>query len=156
MVIGSYKDIIIPGEFMNKNWEKALAWLKGESWKNLPPGKFEIDGSRIYATRSSYETRVPETAKYETHRKYADIQMLIEGCEMAQVCDREALEVSEPYSPEKDIDFRTGTPPEFTWIILRSPLAAVYFPLDAHKPNLSVNGQVSRVDKLLIKVALNA
>ncbi|GHV62047.1 hypothetical protein AGMMS49587_07800 [Spirochaetia bacterium] len=163
MVCASYKDLIVPEKFMNPNWEKALAWLKGESWKDLPEGKFEIDGAKVYALRSSYKTKLPGEAQYESHRRYGDIQMLIQGAEMILVCNREALKVTVPYSPEKDIDFLEastegspleGSPAPVHQIILKGPTAAILFPEDAHKPSLAVSGQPSQVGKLVIKVAL--
>jgi YhcH/YjgK/YiaL family protein len=163
MVCASYQELIVPEKFMNPNWEKALAWLKGESWKGLPEGRFEIDGSKVYAVRSSYKTKLAEEAQYESHRIYGDIQMLIQGAEMILVCNRQALKVIVPYSDEKDIDFLgasaeasplDGNPSPVHQVILQGPVAAILFPEDAHKPSLAVLGQPSEVGKLLIKVAL--
>ncbi|GHV92318.1 hypothetical protein AGMMS50268_28210 [Spirochaetia bacterium] len=81
MIIGSYKNLTLPPELMTPNWEAALKWLAGESWKECPPGKIEIAGEEVYATLSVYTTKLPEETKYESHRRYADIQMVVEGKE---------------------------------------------------------------------------
>jgi YhcH/YjgK/YiaL family protein len=88
MISANYQDLVIPQKLMNKNWKKALDWLKKEYWKALPVGKTEIDGSLVYATVSVYNTMKPEEARYESHRNYADIHILIEGLEINDVCDR--------------------------------------------------------------------
>jgi YhcH/YjgK/YiaL family protein len=155
MIIACYRDLVIPGELMNDHWEKALAWLKAESWKNLPEGKTEIDGDRVYAAVSSYEARETEAGPYEVHRKYADIQLVIEGKELVLVSGREVLRGSAPYAPEKDAEFLEGTPPKPDRVVLSGPLAAVFFPADAHKPSLSLTGRSSPVRKLVVKVALS-
>ncbi|GHU60037.1 hypothetical protein FACS189444_6530 [Spirochaetia bacterium] len=154
MICASYKNLIIPGNYMNAHWEKAIAWLKGESWKTMPLGKIEIDGTRVYATRSSYETKLPEATKYETHRLYADIQMIIEGIEIIEVCGPELLTVTIPYAPEKDAEILAGNPPLVHHVALTAPLAAVFFPEDAHKPSIAA-GKPATVSKVVIKVALN-
>ncbi|GHV36828.1 beta-D-galactosidase [Spirochaetia bacterium] len=166
MVCASYKDLIVPEKFMNPNWEKALAWLKGESWKDLPEGKFEIDGSKVYALRSSYKTKLPEEVQYESHRRYGDIQMLISGAEIILVCNRDTLKVTVPYSNEKDIDFLESVPAPASPVVQSAPpapvhrvilggtTAAIFFPEDAHKPCLAFSGPPAEVQKLVIKVAL--
>jgi YhcH/YjgK/YiaL family protein len=120
----------------------------------MPLGKIEIDGTRVYATRSSSETKLPEAARYETHRLYADIQMLIEGTEIIEVCGPEILTAAAPYSPEKDIEFYAGNPAYFHQVVLSAPLAAVFFPADAHKPSIAI-GKPATVNKVVVKVALN-
>jgi YhcH/YjgK/YiaL family protein len=154
MICALYKDLIIPEKDMNANWEKALVWLKGESWKNLPDGKVEIDGTKAYATFSSYTTKLPSEGRYESHRLYADIQIILKGNELVLVCDRKALTVTVPYSPEKDIDFLDGNSAPVHHVLLSNPAAVVFFPEDAHKPNLAVAGKPAEVWKLVVKVAL--
>jgi YhcH/YjgK/YiaL family protein len=146
--------LIIPENYMNANWEKAIAWLRGENWKTMPLGKIEIGGTRVYATRSSSKTKLPEAARYETHWLYADIQMLIAGTEIIEVCRPELLTGAAPYNPEKDIEFYAGTPAPVHQVVLSAPLAAVFFPEDAHKPSIAV-GKPATVNKVVVKVALN-
>ena len=155
MICADYHKLIISEKLMNKNWEKALVWLRGEDWKHTPLGKTEIDGSEVYATRSVYISKPPGEGRYESHRLYADIQMVIRGTEIILVCNREKLTPVVPYSQEEDTDFLEGDPPEAHRIILTQPSALVIFPWDAHKPGISFGENPSEVEKLVVKVALN-
>jgi YhcH/YjgK/YiaL family protein len=156
MIIGSYRNLTIPREFKGPNWETALDWLAGEKWKDLPPGKIEIDGSRVYATLSAYQTMPFEDTKYETHHRYADIQIALEGTEILLVCDPEALESAAPYDPQKDFEFFTGNSSRAHRIILNNPTAAVLFPSDAHRPGIAAEEKPSPVKKLVVKVCLDS
>ena len=154
MICANYKDLIIPENLKSPVWEKALAWLKADSWKDVPVGRTEIDGTNIYVLRSSRMGKQASECQYESHRLYADIQMPIKGTELQLVCLRDGLKVTVPYSEEKDVDFLEGDPAVVHSIILSFPLAAVYFPGDVHKPNLSVDNKSGEVEKIVLKVAL--
>jgi YhcH/YjgK/YiaL family protein len=155
MIIGSYRNLRIPREFKSPNWETALEWLAGEKWKDLPQGTIEIDGSRVYATLSVYQTKPFEDTKYETHRRYADIQIVLEGTEILLACDPRALKSSGPYDPQNDFEFFTGSPPGAHRIILNNPAAAVLFPSDAHRPGVAAEEKPAPVKKLVVKVYLD-
>ena len=154
MICANYKDLILPENLRNPNWEKALAWLKADSWKDLPIGRTEIDGTNFYVLRSANMSKPLNEGRYESHRRYADIQMVIKGTELQLVCLRDGMKVSVPYSEEKDIDFLEGEPSAVNRIILNFPLAAVYFPWDVHMPGIAVDGKSGEVEKIVLKVAL--
>jgi YhcH/YjgK/YiaL family protein len=154
MICANYKDLIIPEKIRSTNWDKALEWLKGDSWKNIPVGKTEIDGSRVYALRSSYMSKIRKECRWESHRLYADIQMVVKGSELVLVCLRDGLEISEPYSAEKDIDFLEGEPEPSHTLVLGFPAAAVLFPWDVHMPSVAPENRPGEVEKIILKVAM--
>ena len=154
MICAPYKELVIPENLRNSGWKKALEWLKADSWKDIPMGKTEIDGAKIYAIRSTYSSKPLKECRYESHRVYADIQMLIKGTELIQVCFREELKVIELYSAEKDIDFLEGESKPIHSIVLSFPLAAVFFPWDAHMPCIAMDDKPDEVEKIIVKVAL--
>jgi len=154
MICANYKDLTIPENLKSPNWEKALAWLKADSWKDIPEGKTEIDGANVYVLRSTRMGKKPSESQYECHRIYADIQMSIKGAELQLVCPRDGLKTAVPYSEEKDIEFLEGAPEKVHSVILNFPLAVVYFPWDMHMPNLSASDKPGEVDKIVLKVAL--
>ena len=152
MICAAYKDLTIPEKLMNPNWEKALAWLKADSWKNIPMGKTEIDGPGFYVLRMTYTSKPLSEGRYESHRVYTDVQLLTKGSELIQVCLRDGLKVVEPYSTEKDIDFLEGEPEPVHGIILGFPLAAVLFPWDVHMPCLALNSGPEEIEKIVLKI----
>ena len=154
MICAPYNELIIPENLRNRNWEKALAWLKGDCWKSIPEGLTEIDGMKVYATRSTRIAKPFCECRYESHRIYADIQMAIKGSALMLVCMRDGLKITEPYSSEKDIDFLGGEPDPVHRIALVFPLAAVLFPWDVHMPDIAQDDNPCEIEKLVIKVAM--
>ena len=154
MIIAPYKELYIPPKLMNPNWEKALEWLKSDSWKDLPIGRTEIAGSGLYVLRSSNTTKPREKCRYESHRLYADIQMVVKGSELILVCVRDGLKIIEPYSAENDIDFLEGEPAFGHTVVLGYPLAVVLFPWDVHMPTVAPDDRPGENEKIVLKVAL--
>lgn len=154
MICAPYKNLNITGKLANPNFEKALTWLKKDTWKDLPLGKTEIDGSKLYVVRSSYKSKPLGECLYESHRLYADIQIAIKGCELVYVCRREGLKIVEAYSPEKDVDLLEGEPENVDMVVLDFPLAVVLFPWDIHMPSVAPGDNVGEVEKIVLKVAL--
>jgi YhcH/YjgK/YiaL family protein len=153
MICAPYKELSVPKDLGSPNWDKALAWLKSDSWKNLPDGKTEIDGSKVFVLRSSRTSKLLADCRYESHRLYADIQMAIEGSALILVCVRNGLNITEPYSAEKDVDFLEGEPDPVHRAALAFPLATILFPWDVHMPDLALD-KPGKLEKITMKVAL--
>ena len=154
MICAPYKELVIPEKLMNPNWEKALSWLKGDSWKDIPIGKTEIDKSRLYAIRSSYTSKIKNKCRYESHRAYADIHMVTKGSELVLVCQRDGLKIVEPYSIENDSDLLEGESEYIHRIVLGFPMALVLFPWDVHRPSIVQDDRPGEVEKIVLKVKL--
>jgi YhcH/YjgK/YiaL family protein len=153
MIIANYNELIIPERIKSPNWEKALAWLKSDSWKDLPMGNTEIDGTNVFAKHTSYVTKPENEKKYERHRFYADVQMLIKGTEIQMLHHRDGLKAAVSYSEENDVEFFERDPDVDSRCILSFPLVAVYFPWEVHKTTISVNGSME-IERILIKVLM--
>ena len=55
----------------------GLFWLENTDLKNIADGKYLIDGDNVYASVQTYDTK--DDVKYESHRRYIDIQYMIDG-----------------------------------------------------------------------------
>jgi len=158
MIVANYNELIIPEKINSLNWEKALAWLKKDLWQDVPIGTTIIDGSNVFVKRSSYLGSPESERKYEMHQFYADIQMPIMGAELQIFCLKEnfkdGLKIAVPYSKERDIEFFEGEPDIDNRVILRFPMAAVFFPWDIHKTRVSVDGSPTEIDKVIVKVLM--
>ena len=154
MICAPYKELILPEKQRSPNWEKALAWLKGDSWKDMPIGKTEIDDGRLYVLRSSFTGKMRNECLYESHRLYADVHLVIKGSEALLVCQRDGLKIVEPYSGENDAELLEGAPEHIHRIILGFPMAVVLFPWDVHMPSVAPDDRPGEVEKIVLKVAL--
>ena len=71
--IGKYAGI-------SPNFETAVRWLQETDPEALEPGRTDIDGEKVYAVVS--ENRLePKEPVFEVHRRYADIQIILQGRE---------------------------------------------------------------------------
>ncbi|MFH2113971.1 MAG: YhcH/YjgK/YiaL family protein [Spirochaetota bacterium] len=128
---------------LSKNFADAIAWIEAGSWMKFPGGKFPIDGTRLLALVMSGESKPLASCAYETHRRYADIQILLEGKEYVMVRDSEGMPVTTPYSAEKEIEFLgDGNPAAEQRVVLEPGVAAIFFPEDAHKPCVAQSAPV--------------
>jgi len=131
----------------------AIDWLLQSDWRSLPEGKHEIDDQRIFAIVQHYPSKAAELCRFEAHRDYIDIQMVISGAELMEVRTREGLAVTEPYKP--DIEFYANPEAgEYDTLLLVPGAVAILLPEDAHKPCLAIEGVPIAVHKIVLKVAL--
>jgi YhcH/YjgK/YiaL family protein len=117
----------------------------------LEDGRHEIEGQRLFALVQSYTTRPATEVVFEAHRSYMDLQLVFEGREAIGWAPTAALETTEPYSAEKDVELLDGSvalvmPLESGWF-------AVLLPQDAHKPCCHLDGP-SKVRKVVFKIAI--
>ena len=139
---------------MNPKFERALEFLRREGWRGHPEGTIEIDGKNVYALRHAHVTQVPQgTVPFEGHRKYIDIQCVIEGKETIYWTPTQHLTPTIPYDDAKDIWFSHSPRNDATEVVLSLGNLAVFFPEDAHATR-QASGQPSQVRKIIVKVAV--
>lgn len=138
--------------FKNKErWEKAFSFLKTNDLKNLKPGRYQLDGDSLFVNVNIYSTKNDEDACFESHRKYADIQYVVSGEEQIGIVHFQETEVLVPYDEAKDIVFLKAKRNNFR--IANSRNFFVFFPDDAHCPNIKVEG-MENVKKVVVKVKI--
>jgi biofilm protein TabA len=148
---------------LSESLDTAFAWIEKGGWEGLPIRRHPIDGDKVFALFSEYETKAPENCRYETHRSYIDIQMLISGREYIMVRGAAGLPVSTPWTP--DIEFLDGGDAvegeapkgvitDIHRIALVPGIAVVLFPEEAHKPCMRILEKSETVHKVVLKVAV--
>jgi biofilm protein TabA len=134
---------------LHKGFAKAFDFLVRPDLKELPVGKYEIDAENVYAMVSKEPGRRKEDALLETHEKYIDIQLVLEGVDdmgwkPKSFCKKPAGE----YNQKNDEQIFMDEPD--TWISTQSGAFVIFFPEDAHMPLIS-SGQIHKV---VVKVAV--
>ena len=132
---------------------KALEWLETTNLDGLPPGKHQIEGDAIFGIVSRGQTAPDETAQFEAHRRYIDIQLMIAGVESIGVALTDSLTVAEPYNDERDIVFFRN-PPDFRRIPILSGDFLVLMPNDAHLPTRPLKEPGEDFFKVVVKVLI--
>jgi len=151
MIIGSRNEIArqIPSQ---PQLQEALAWLAG-AWESLPEdGRIEIGRGGVYALVQSYDTKVcGDGPAFEAHRKYIDIQAVVQGREIMGWAPLDAVMVNREYQAEKDVLFGTVAAATQTLVPFAAGQVMVLYPWDAHAPGLAA-GTPAPVRKIVIKV----
>jgi biofilm protein TabA len=129
-------------------WDKAFAFLGDSKLSTMAPGKYPIDGDNAFAIISAGPPKKLEDVKWESHRKYIDLQYVIAGKVKLGMAPVAKATVTEPYSDSRDAAnynadgrYLIATPKEFF----------LFFPQDAHRPDIKVDGADS-LKKLVIKI----
>jgi YhcH/YjgK/YiaL family protein len=140
--------------FKNKErWEKAFTFLKENDLSKLEAKRFDIDGDNLFATISDYTTKDSETANFEAHRKYIDIQYVISGKEIMNVAPLTSRkDLITAYDASKDIEFFTVN--KYADHLASPSNFFIFFPVDAHRPQIK-DGNKSQVRKVVIKVRVD-
>ncbi|HCC48292.1 MAG TPA: YhcH/YjgK/YiaL family protein [Elusimicrobia bacterium] len=133
----------------------ALAFLRRPGLRELPDGRYEIDGERVYAMVQRYSTAPALPAKFEAHRKFIDVQYLAAGAETIAWAPLDRVEIGEPYDGEKDACFGAAGAAWQVPAVLRAGELAVLYPEDAHAPRLPA-GAPGPVVKVVVKVSIEA
>ena len=137
---------------MTRALQKAIEFLRLHDLKNLPDGRVEIDGDRVFALVQRYETIMADAPKFECHRKYLDVQFIVSGEEVIGWAPSERMTITEAYEADKDICFGTVPAGKWTPVYLRAGELAVLWPEDGHAPKLT-SRVPSPVMKIVVKVA---
>jgi len=137
-------------EKMHPSFPKAFEYLINTDFSVLENGKYEIEGNTIFAMVNRYETKPAESLKWEAHKKYIDIQLVVSGEEKIGVQAREKMNPVTDYDGETDVYFFEGGGNTF---VLSENTFAVIFPHEAHKPGILLH-ETSSVKKIVVKVKL--
>jgi len=133
---------------MHKGFAKAIEFLLRPDLKELPVGRYEIDGDRVYAMVSHGPGRRKEDALLETHEKYIDVQLVLAGTDtMGWKPKSSCKQPSGEYDHKSDVQFFADEPD--VWLSIESGAFAIFFPEDAHMPLIS-SGQIHKV---VVKIA---
>ncbi|MCD6287427.1 MAG: YhcH/YjgK/YiaL family protein [Anaerolineae bacterium] len=139
---------------MTPNMRTALGWLVSVQGQELDDGRVEIDGTNVYALVQSYVSKpMVGQPRFEAHRAYADIQVIVFGKEQLGWAPVQSLEPTDEYNPTKDVIHGTVSSDVAVFVPLEAGQAMVFYPSDAHAPGLSFGDQ-SPMKKIVVKVRL--
>ncbi len=128
---------------------RAFDALARADLRSLPAGRYPIEGERLYLVITNEEGKGTDGAVLESHRKYIDIQFVVEGTDM--IGWRPAAEcpdVIARYDPSKDVELYGEKP--HAWSRVTGSAFALFFPSDAHAPL----GGTGLLRKAIVKVGI--
>lgn len=132
---------------LNGGIECVIKFIHKHKFAELSDGKHMLEKG-VFLIVSAYQTKSPDQALVECHRKYVDIQLVVSGAErfgFASVDDC----IAEEYNDDKDVQFLSGT---LDFLQLKPGNFVICFPGDAHQPGLNVDNEPSEVKKFVFKL----
>lgn len=138
-------------KLLNERIQIALDMLTTTDLKKMPLGRNDVN-DWLYINVQEYDTKLVSECRFEAHRKYVDIQMMIDGIEAIETADIDKLQVTEEYNEEKDVMFLESKPEQMKSII-RDGSYVILYPQNAHMPCVAV-GKPAKVRKLVAKVLI--
>ena len=128
---------------------RAFAFLRSTDLGALEPGMHTIEGEQLFAIVEARAGRTRAEAKLECHRRYIDIQLVLEGIdEMGWKPLVECVEPVAEYDTARDIRFFNDMPA--SWIATPPGSFCLFFPDDAHAPLVSTG----MIRKVVLKIAV--
>src|SRR5215472_6653728 len=138
---------------ISPNFASAIRYALTTDFMALETGKYEIDGENVFAIVNEYTTKPVSECDPESHREYADIQIMVTGSERFGYAPLTGQRVSTPYNPERDVAFYSIAEDELNYITLRPGQFIIFFPSDIHQPEVFLS-QPQMVRKVVLKVGL--
>lgn len=118
-------------------------FMESRDVRNIPTGRYDLDDG-CYVNVDCYETR--ENRLFEGHKKFVDVQLMVDGEEEILCAPLDSGTVEIPYDDEKDCWFFACKEPVSTLRVTEG-LAAVLEPRDLHAP---CNGKERRQNRKLV------
>lgn len=130
----------------------GLKFLLDTDFSTAKNGKYTIVKNEVFAIIQSYTSKPKNEGKYEAHKKYIDIQYIIEGEEQIGVSDIENFSVDTEYDKEKDIVFlKQKKDVKIDFIKLKENEFAIFTPRDVHMPSIMLNNSCF-IKKVVVKL----
>lgn len=134
---------------MFPNLDTAIDFIENTDIAALPLGRTEIDGDNVFVNVMEAEPTPGEGRGFETHSRYMDLQMDLDGTELCEVALGD-MEEAESYDEEKDFALWNGA--TSAALVLGEGRFAVFMVEEPHKPTIKAQG-CDKVKKAVFKIA---
>jgi YhcH/YjgK/YiaL family protein len=134
------EEIMTPGSAANARLLKIAVGATERI--DLAGGAFALE--QVYLSKPSSEIR------WESHRQYIDLQLVVTGREQMEVTEVSTLKVEDDRTPGTDVILYAAQVPAAV-LHVGPGEGAVFLPEDAHRPSLA-DGQPAEIRKLVVKI----
>lgn len=129
----------------------AISYIESVDTSNLCLSTEPISGDDVYYMLQNYMTKEYSDGSFETHDKYIDIQIILEGEEKIYYADRSTMPSPTNYLEDKDkTNYKDNK--NALEVHAKPQDVFIFYPEDAHKACIKVGSALNPVKKLLLKV----
>ncbi|MBE6714395.1 MAG: DUF386 domain-containing protein [Ruminococcaceae bacterium] len=132
----------------NEKFNIICEFLEKNDLNSLCEGRIDLSDG-VFLNISSYE---PYSAgdKWETHKKYADLQIVVEGDECMDASSITDVEGPNGYNEDDDYEFYDICKGSVTTVRALPGTFAYFAPCDPHRPGIKFNSE--KVKKAVFKI----
>jgi biofilm protein TabA len=138
---------------LHPRFAAAFAWC-ASSAAGAADGRHELEGERLLVIVETGTTVQSTRKRFESHRRYIDIQVNLAGGEIMEWLPASALAVSDDFAPDGDVRFYHQPAQLPTRLLVEPGHFAIFYPEDAHKPCCHPGDAAVPYRKLVFKVEL--
>ena len=117
---------------MHPGLSAVADYLAKNDLSTLAPGSHVIDGKALYVNVMEVKAQAKSRALLEYHRKYIDVQLVLQGVEQMGWTARRDLPADTHF--DQDMDFALLQAPVSNWFTVHPGFFALFMPDDAHAP----------------------
>lgn len=125
----------------------AFEYIRSTDFSDVPEGTYEIQGKHVYAMVQSYEPKGIDGRQFEAHKKYIDVQYIVQGCEKMGYALLGQQKATTEYNEDDDYTLYEG---DASFVDFEEGMFAIFYPDDLHIPSLE--SKPSKVKKVVVKV----
>lgn len=146
-------------------WEEVMRWLEayapnGSVSNNSAQATMPEDGvhpvAGAFINVATLTSRISSECRYEYHKRFCDVQMVLEGREWLFNAATTGLTPDGAFDTQSDVGFFSPAPAEVSRVTLTPGTFALLFPWDAHLPAIAVDGVQAPLRKCVGKIPLDA
>ena len=131
--------------------QRALRYASETDFSKLEDGRQEIDGDKMFANLFHITSKPMGETHPELHRKYIDVQFWLSGEELCGAAPAQGVGRCVKENGDEDIYFYESVRDE-SFLHARQGCYAIFFPDDAHRPGVAVDGEPRTYRKVVVKV----
>lgn len=131
---------------LHPDFAKALKFVSDNA-ETIPAGKYMLDGDNLFVMIVETELKDAAKAKLEAHRKYIDVQVVLEGTESYAWASLDDCKTPQgAFDTDSDIIFFNDQPTSL--VTAKKGQFAIFFPADGHAPLIGEG----KIRKAIVKV----
>lgn len=153
MIVDYIENISKYGDLVPESVLNFIAKLEGDYTSVFQGSKKKIIDEKNYANFDVYSPKTIDLCRFEAHKKYADIQIMLNGEERIDIINTDGLSVSDEYDEQKDVMFFKPPEKAADKIVLSKGKFVLIYPYEAHCPQIKTTSD--NVEKVVVKVRLN-
>jgi len=133
-------------------WDLVFNWLAKNDPTTFPVGKYVLDSTNVTLTITDAPSVRPfDQTKWEAHCQKVDLQYIARGAEKMGIAPVSGAKVIMQYDLKKDVGFYQPNEKKAKYIVAKPGTFLLFFPSDAHRPNIQVEG-CDTVRKIVFKI----